>query len=304
MAQKYDILLWGVYYCDLIFTGLPKVPTLGTEVWSAGFEVAPGGPYTTTVAMQRLGLRVGWMCDFGNDQFSQVVLEAAEREGLDDELFQIHPYPVRRISTVFSLLGDRGFLSYVDDVQQTSAIPAIERHRPRCVMLPILCYGEVHTELAAAARQAGSLLFMDCQGTEVTLETPGVVDALRSVDIFAPNELEALQLTGAATVDGALARLAELTPLVIIKLGADGAICRKGEQVVRSPTIQVNVVDPTGAGDCFNAGFLYSYLAGASLETCMQSGNICGGIATTAVGAATVAPTAAQVEGIRSGLAK
>lgn len=303
MPGEYDILLWGTYFCDLIFTGLPQVPRLGAEIWSSSLEMTPGGPFTTAVAMQRLGLRVGWSCDFGNDFFSQFILDAARREGIDESLFQIHPSPVRRVSAVFSLQHDRGFLSFMDDVEQSSPIPLIEEHRPRCILLPHLHYGAAHSDLFAAARRSGSVLFMDCQGTEATLETPGVVDALRSVDVFAPNDTEALQISGEPTVEEAISRLAELTPLVVVKLGADGAIARSGEQVIRAPAMPVNAVDTTGAGDCFNAGFLYSYLNGDPLETCLQSGNICGGLSTTAVGGVARAPSADQVEEFRAGLA-
>jgi sugar/nucleoside kinase (ribokinase family) len=266
MPGEYDVLLWGIYFCDLIFTDLPEVPRLGAETWSDSLEMAPGGAFTTAVAMQRLGLRAGWMCDFGDDSFSRFILDAARREGIDEGLFEIHPRPVRRVSAVFSLLGDRGFLSFMDDVRQTSPVPAIEQHRPRCVLLPHLHYGEAYVELFAAVRRAGSRLFMDCQGTEATLETPGVIDALRTVDVFAPNEAEALQLTGSPTVEEALSRLAELTPLVVVKLGADGATSRNGEQVIRVPAMPVDAVDTTGAGDCFNAGFLWKSACSRALS--------------------------------------
>jgi sugar/nucleoside kinase (ribokinase family) len=300
VSSDYDILLWGIYFCDLIFTGLPEIPRLGAEIFSSGFDMAPGGPFTTTVAMHRLGLCVGWVCDFGNDFFSQYILGAAKCEGIDSSLFQIHPFPVRRVSAAFSFSHDRGFVSFMDDVEQTSAIPLIEKHRPRCVFLPHLHYGEVYTDLFVAARQHGAIIFMDCQCTDATLDTPGVVEALRVVDIFAPNEVEALQLTGAATVEHALARLAELTPLVVVKLGAEGAIAQADDRVIRSPAIRVKAVDTTGAGDCFNAGFLYGYLREAPLKACLQSGNICGGLSTTAVGGTAAAPTAAQVEEYRA----
>jgi sugar/nucleoside kinase (ribokinase family) len=304
MSSDYDVLLWGMYFCDLIFTGLPEVPRLGAEIFSSGFDLTPGGPFTTTVAMQRLGLRVGWECDFGDDLFSKFILDAAGREGIDGSLFQVHPFPVRRVSAAFSFAHDRGFVSFMDDVVQTSAIPFIKKHRPRCLFLPHLHYGDAYTDLFAAARMYGAMVFMDCQCTEGNLETPGVVDALRSIDVFAPNETEALHLTGAATIEQALARLAELTPLVVIKLGADGAMAQSARQIVRAPAIPVHAVDTTGAGDCFNAGFLYSFMHGASLEMCLQSGNICGGLSTTAVGGTAAAPAATQVEAYRASIAK
>jgi sugar/nucleoside kinase (ribokinase family) len=297
---KYDILLWGMYFCDLIFTDLPEVPRLGTELFSSSFKLTPGGPFSTTVAMRRLGLNVGWMCDFGDDLFSRYILEAAQREDLDNSLFQHHPFPVQRVSAVFSMSNDRGFISFMDDIEQTSAIPVLAEHHPRCLFLPHLHYGDTYTDLFATARQNECIIFMDCQSTEATLDTPGIEAALRAVDIFAPNETEALQLTGAATIEQALNRLAEFTPLVIIKLGAAGAMARSNGEVVRVPAIPVPAVDTTGAGDCFNAGFLYGYLRrNAPLDTCLQFGNICGGLSTTAVGGTTAAPTANQVEQYR-----
>ncbi len=293
-SASYDVLLWGSYFCDLIFTDLPAVPRLGGEVFSRSFNMNPGGPFYTTIALHRLGLCVGWACDFGSDSFSQYVLDQARAEGLDTSLFTIHPEPVRRITAVFSFAHDRGFLSFVEDVPQSSPIPLLEQHQVRCLYLPNLHYGEAYADLYAAARESQMLIFMECQSNDATLQTPGVVEALQSVDIFAPNESEALQLTGAGSVEEALAELAALTPLVVIKRGAAGAIARRGDKVVTVPAIDVKVVDTTGAGDCFNAGFLYGYLRGESLEMCLTIGNICGGLSTTAVGGGAI-PTEAEI---------
>jgi sugar/nucleoside kinase (ribokinase family) len=296
MPDGYDVLVWDVYFCDLVFTGLPQLPQLGGEVFGTDFDMTPGGAFSTVSAMHRLGLRVGWICDFGNDFFSQFILAEARREGLDSSLFRIHPYPVRRISAAFSFAHDRGFISFMDKVEQPSPIPLLEQHRPACLFLPHLHFDRSYTGLFAAATRHGTLIFMECQSNDATLETPGVVEALQAVDIFAPNEAEARQLTGESTAERALARLAELTPVVIVKRGSRGAIARAGEQVVTVPAIPVACRDTTGAGDCFNAGFLYGYLRGDSLERCVQLGNICGGLSTTVVGSGAALLTKAQVE--------
>ncbi|MCJ7532966.1 MAG: carbohydrate kinase family protein, partial [Anaerolineales bacterium] len=81
--KRYDIIVAGDYFVDLVFTGLPKLPELGEEVFGTGFEMLPGGSYNTVVAMHRLGLKVGWAADFGNDRFSRFVLDYAENEKLD-----------------------------------------------------------------------------------------------------------------------------------------------------------------------------------------------------------------------------
>jgi len=140
----------------------------------------------------------------------------------------------------------------------------------------------------------GGIVFMDCAQIDVTLDTPGVVDALRMVDVFAPNETEALQLTGTDTIDDALDVLAALTPLIVLKQGPKGATARRGDHSVHVPALDgLDIVDTTGAGDCFNAGFLHAFLRGEELERCLQLGNIVGGLSTGARGTQNV-PTLAQ----------
>ena len=295
MSQRYDVLLPDGYFCDLIFTGLPELPRLGADLFGTGFDMVPGAVFYTALALHRLGVRAGWACDFGDDFASRFVLDAARREGIDDSLFRLHDRPLRRVSVSFSFAHDRGFISYQDPLPNDSPIPLIERHRPRVVLLSHLRYGPDLLALAAATHACGGLVYMDCQARPETLADPDVAAALRAVDIFAPNRDEALHLTSAATVEQALARLADLTQLAIVKCGADGALARRGAEIARAPGIVVPVLDTTGAGDCFNAGFLDGYLRGEALEHCLRRGNICGGLSTTARGGGAV-PTAAQVE--------
>jgi sugar/nucleoside kinase (ribokinase family) len=138
---------------------------------------------------------------------------------------------------------------------------------------------------------------MDAQVSgDATLADPEVVASLRSIDIFAPNQKEALRLTGEQTIGAALGRLAELTPTVVIKLGADGAIARSQGQQVHIPALPVNAVDTTGAGDNFDCGFLYGWLKSYSLEDCLRCGNFCGGRSITAHGGWDASPTSSQLE--------
>jgi sugar/nucleoside kinase (ribokinase family) len=280
-----DVLLWGTYFFDIIFTELPGIPRLGTEVFSRGLTITPGGAFNTAVALHRLGINCTWSCDFGTDFFSQFVLERTTKEKLDTSLFTYHDYPVRRISAAFSLTNDRGFMSFMDEVQQTSPIDQMKDNKPAFLLLPHLHYGDDYKDLFRTAQLLGTRILMDCQSTEATLETPGVENAIKLVDVFIPNEMEAIQLTGASSAEEALVILAKLTPLVIIKRGKDGAISLQDGEIIHEPAIDVQVKDTTGAGDCFNAGFLFGHLIlKAPLSTCLKAANFCGGISVTAAG--------------------
>ena len=295
MSQNYDVLILSDYFCDLIFTGLPELPRLSADIFGTGFEIAPGGSYRTALALTRLGLRAGWSCDFGDDIFSRFVVDMAERDRLDTSLFRYHPFPIRRVSASFSFAHDRGFMSYMDTFSHPSPAEIIASTRPRAVLLPSLSYGDQHAALVEAAGRVGALVYMDCQSRPETLAQPEVAAALRRVDVFAPNQVEALHLTGETSVTLALERLAALTPLAIIKCGRDGALGRAGNSSASAPAIEIEAHDTTGAGDCFNAGFLYAYLRNLPLETCLRCGNICGGLATTARRSSAL-PTVEQLE--------
>ena len=112
--MKYDVLVLGGYFLDLIFSDLEGEPELGREVFSKHFSMLPGGAYNTVAALHRLGLMVAWIADFGNDEFSQYVIREAEKEGLDTSLFSQAEKPYRNITVSASFQGDREFISYSD----------------------------------------------------------------------------------------------------------------------------------------------------------------------------------------------
>lgn len=286
-----DILVLSEYFCDLIFTGLPEPPRLGADLFSQALEIAPGGAYILTTALHRLGVRARWMARFGNDLFSQFVLQEARKEGLDQTLFKIYDQPLRSVSASFSFVQDRGFISYWDTFPECHPEAVIAEQRPRWVVNAPFGDYEESCSLIDLIHTHGGRVYVDCQYTTLTLDVPGLADILRKVDVFAPNQSEACQLTGEDDPAKAAARLAAYCPLAVVKAGGQGAYAQCGEQRWHAPALPVEVVDTTGAGDSFNAGFLAGMLQGLPVETCLRYGNICGGLSVTQRGGASAAPT-------------
>ncbi len=295
MGKDYDVIVSGWYFCDLIFTGLTELPALGTEIFGTGFDMVPGGMFNIVAAMHRMGLHVGWSVTCGNDFFSQFFLEESRREGLDESLYRRIDKPRRIITASFSLPSDRGFISYVEPCDEVDELELLKANRTRCYMTCAQWSNPRINEIKAQVHRQDGLYFMDPQYTEVTLESPGVIDTIRGIDVFLPNESEALKLAGTSDIEKALDILCTYIDLVVIKRGSQGAIAQGQNTKAVVPAIQVDVVDTTGAGDCFNAGFIAAYLQGESLETCLLYGNICGGLSTTARGVGS-APTLAVVK--------
>jgi sugar/nucleoside kinase (ribokinase family) len=107
---------------------------------------------------------------------------------------------------------------------------------------------------------------------------------LKFVDIFFPNEREAKKISRTEDLTQAIARLSQTLPLVVVKLGPQGALARKSAQEWRAPQLPMKVIDVVGAGDSFDAGFIHRFLEGASVEECLKFANIAGAFSTTREG--------------------
>jgi len=272
MAIRTDVLLFADYFCDVIITGLPEPPRLGADLFGQALEIAPGGVYILAHWLHSLGVGVRWAARFGNDIFSRFILEEAARTGLDPSLFQVYPVPYRVLSFSFSFAHDRGFISYNDPAPgEIDHAGLIRSQQPRWVVNSPFDDAPGSRALMDLVHQQGGRVFIDCQYTTASLADPGLAETLSKVDIFAPNLSEASQLTAETEPLAALARLADFCPLVVLKCGAQGAYARRGGQVWHSPALQVDVIDTTGAGDSFNAGFLAGLLAALLERPAMQN---------------------------------
>lgn len=282
--NHYDVLVVGQYFCDLVFTHLPEFPRLGHEVYSREFHLVPGGVFTPAVTLTRLGLRTAWPCEFGSDPFSQFVKGEALKAGVDDSYFSLSDLPSLRITVAFSFGEERAFLSYTDPQPEIPYADIIRETQPGWVYITHLMTGEAHEDIVKAARAVGAWVYMDCQAHQTTLEESETREAIGRVDVFSPNREESLALTGEASIEAALGKLFELIGTVIVKDGVDGCLCASNGKVIRSPGIEMEVVDTTGAGDNFNCGYIYGQIKGYTLEESLRIGNLCGGLSVTKIG--------------------
>jgi len=100
---------------------------------------------------------------------------------------------------------------------------------------------------------------------------------ISAVDIFFPNKIEFERLTD-------LGLSADVTPLTVVKCGADGARAFGKDGWESASCDPTDVIDATGAGDSFNGGFLSVWLEKGSLDDCLKRGNQCGHLAVQSKG--------------------
>lgn len=122
-------------------------------------------------------------------------------------------------------------------------------------------------------------------------------DALLAVtNVFLPNEKEACSLTATGEAQAAADVLQEKVETLAIKMGAKGALSVKAGQRIQVPSLPVKVVDTVGAGDSFDAGFLYGYLNDWPLEKMLRLGAVCGALSTQKAGGQAGQPTLSEAQ--------
>ncbi|MDA8586853.1 PfkB family carbohydrate kinase [Rhodobacteraceae bacterium] len=278
--MKKQILCAGRLYCDLVFADAPRLPTLGTEVFAPTLSLrAGGGAFITGATLAALGHPVWQFSTLPAAPFDTIVLTDMKEhcvvatackpaaDGVDPQ-----------ITVAIGSQSDRAFLTRADG--PATPDPASIRFSD----FSHLHIGELRTlqdmpVLLEMARSAGLTISLDCSWQDGYDES--VVDLIAAVDVFLPNEREVAAL---ATI-GVPEACASLT---VIKSGMDGARARmrNDNAWTHSPATPVEVVDATGAGDAFNAGFLSSWLDQAPLAKCLSKGNDCGSAAVQALGGA------------------
>lgn len=298
--KYYDILVPGNYFCDIIFSGFPRFPAPGTEVYSRSLTVTIGGVLNTVIALQRLGVNVGWPGQAGSDFFSHFAIETAHREGVDMSLLRYLDTPLQRVTVAISSPQDRAFISYADDATTPvqMVLDGLDSLSFRHLHFTGLERDTRAPDLLDMLHSRGVTISMDCQDNPFTLESPGVREVITRLDFFMPNASEIQRLTGCATVTDAAEVLRQLVPTLVIKDGANGAYLWHGNDVLHSPAYRVVPLDTTGAGDVFNAGFLAGWLEGRSYAECLRWGNICGALSTTGYGGVTAAPSRSLLDEI------
>jgi len=297
------ILVVGELNVDLILTGLTAFPSPGREVLADNLQLVMGSSSAICAAgLARLGARVDFLSKVGTDYYGDFVVEELRRLGVNTR--HVIRDPVIRTGATLSLVhaGDRALVTYLGCISHLRLedidVSILRGYRHLHVGSYFLQRGlkDGLPELFRQAHRAGLTVSLDpgCD-PEDTWGGEALLSLLEHIDIFLPNEVEARAIARTNDVEMALRELAKRARLVVVKCGLTGAISVRDDQIVRSPAFPVDVVDTTGAGDSFNAGFLYAHVVqGMPLEEALRFANACGALSTTGVGGTAAQPTFEQ----------
>lgn len=287
-----DVTIAGELNLDLILYGLPDQLPPERELLASGMSLTLGSSSAIVAHnLSALGTSVGFQSRIGDDDFGQIALDRLRHAGVDVSKVRVVPGPTKTgLTVLLPRAGWRNILTYPgtiaefcwDDLDLNYLASSRHFH-----------FSSYYLQSALRPRVAELFQHLKSKGLTISLDTNDdpadtwendLEEVLRHVDIFLPNEREAMKIAGTTNLESAIEKLAKQVPLLVVKLGRQGAMAQRASERFLSPAQQVEAVDPVGAGDSFDAGFLHQYLKGSDVQTCLAAGNLAGALSTTRPG--------------------
>jgi sugar/nucleoside kinase (ribokinase family) len=287
-----DISIAGEINLDLIMYGLPQVMAVERELLGTDFQLTLGSSSAILAHnLAVLGASVGFVTLVGEDPLGKIALDRLGASGVDLSRVRVRPgttgtgvtlvLPHGNKRHILTYLGTMAELS-LGDIDVDYLKSAGHFHLSSLFLLRSL-----EPDLPALFRElksAGMTISLDTND-DPSDQWGGVLpELLTYVDLLLPNESEACRLANKPTVQEAIEELAHRVPWVAVKCGPRGSLVSTGGKLVSAPGVLVQPVDTIGAGDSFNAGFLFGWLKGWPPAQCAYAGNITGALSTLRVG--------------------
>jgi len=246
-------------------------------------QVVPGGAACNTIlGVACLGGATRFLGKRGQDEFGHLFENDLDRHRVEPFLVQA-PTPTGRVLSLITPDSQRTMLTYLGaSAEMTpSEIPhnAFEGAAIALIEGYLVYNRDLFLYALQQARSAGAKIVLDLASFTVVEENRDFLEAVirEYVDILVANEDEAASFTGCQEESAALKALADLADLAVLKLGARGSMIAANGGVCAVEPVRANdILDTTGAGDLWAAGFLYGLVNGMPLDRCGKLASVCG----------------------------
>jgi sugar/nucleoside kinase (ribokinase family) len=302
-VSDFDILVLGDANPDLVLTGEEVEPAFGQAerlVDDARFVIGGSGAIFACGAA-KLGLRVAFAGVVGDDIFGRFMQSELQDHGVDTSGIAVVTNRPTGVTVVLSGHRDRAMLTHAGttgELRRSMIDADLLRRAHHIHVSSYFLQRSLVPELPALlkeARSADATTSVDPNWDPAGVWDDGLLALLPDVDVFLPNEVEALSLARISVIEDAIGRLRSSgAGTVVVKSAAQGAVGAQASDLIVQPAIPTRLVDSTGAGDSFDAGFLAAYLAEEPLGRCLEIGNVCGALSTLAIGGTASQPTMAE----------
>jgi sugar/nucleoside kinase (ribokinase family) len=302
--KSLDVVIVGELFVDEIMSDFQALPKLGEEAFARNFQrEVGGGAAITACGLAKLGVRVAVLGAVGREDGDWVTQRLAAH-GVVVEALERHPDEPTGLTVSVSTREDRAFFSYYGANKLLPSIlrrPATMRLMSNARHVHFACApdSELDADLFKSLRRRGCRLSIDVQSHMSWLTHPENLTLLRQCHLFFPNEREAEWISAETGAHRILRVLREKGLRGVgLKLGGKGAALLWQKKEFLTDPYPAETRDTTGAGDSFNAGFIYAWLRGEAPERCLDIANICGALSTRALGGVAAFPSVQDLEAI------
>jgi ribokinase len=297
-----DVVVLGDANPDLVLRG-DVVPRFGqAEQLLDGADLVLGGSAAIVACgLARLGVNTALVGTVGADLFGDFIREQLDAAAVDTRWLSTHPHEPTGLTVVLSR-DDRAILTHlgamaafdVTLVDQDLLAGARHVHAASFFLQPGLAAGL--PAVFETVQRSGATTSLDTNW-DPSEKWSGVQEVLPFVDVLLPNAAELFAITGSATENEAARRITAFGTSVALKAGAaGGAVWTPDGGHWTSPGPAVDVVDTTGAGDSFDAGYIAALIEGRSPWECLDRAVVCGSMSTRAAGGTAAQATRDEVD--------
>ena len=283
------VIILGNLNIDLIIRGIATMPRWGQEIIGSSYSLVSSGQSTyTAMALARFNVPVGIIGNVGDDLYGEKIIHDLDQAGIN--VTDIEKTVNGSTGISVAIVRPDGERAFVSDPSCLSAFDKqyIARHTAGSDDATIACLVGLFFLPGLTVDDAGTILKdLQEQGKTTLLDTgwdphnwqKDTVKTLRNnlkhVTIFMPNMDEARAITGREDPEKAAEDIMnDGVEIVVIKMGEDGCLALSQEGMDRLPSRATKVRDAVGAGDVFNAGFIYGTLQAWPIEARLVIGTI------------------------------
>lgn len=301
--KKWDVYVYGDVNIDVVVPGVESLPEPGSEVDVPVMETfVGGGAALFALGLAKLGLKPVFQGSIGKDMYGEYIRSLFVQLGVDDCLLLDSDSKKTGISLSFTTEKDRCFLTYRGTNEGLSLKHLDLNQLPGAKHVHVTGYEGAtnhaeYLDMLTKIHAMGDVTVSFDVGWDMTgVWYEGIYELLPMIDVLFMNETECRHYTRTDDVEIGARKLAEKAGMAVIKLGKDGAMAIRDGKKYFAPAYKVAAVDTTGAGDSFNAGFVYGFLQGLPMEECLKCGNGCGALSVTKLGGNTGFPFREELE--------
>lgn len=290
MAQ-FDVTVVGELNLDLILYGLPDELEPERELLANDLAMTLGSSsaiFAHNLAV--IGDHVGFVSRIGTDSLGGIAIDRLAAGGVDvSRVRRVAGLTKTGLTVILAGTGNRRILTYPGAMFEMDYedfdlgylrsgkhfhLSSFYLHRALRPRIP---------QLFEEMKRAGLSTSLDTNDDPED-RWEGLDHVLPHVDVLFVNAREACKIAREEELETAVEKLSGQVRVLAIKQGAQGGRVRRGKEEWTHAGYAVNAVDPVGAGDSFDAGFLHKYVRGADLQECLAWGNLAGAFSTTRPG--------------------